>query len=476
MNKKLYGMMSLFLLSMSICGCSKALVFDKENNRIQAPLLAMGPAASLAKIDEEIMKPILAVTDDNTGSRQKLEQVEQSKQILQCVQKGNERLAKETVMRLNDKYLFFAKRYLKTVEQYLLLSQKANYENNDTVAQLMKFQEIDLEDARMAFLRSRALVAGQKDSYNLGDVQENQFHKGMSYVQIRKLLNMPGEHLDTFTIPSANNTSVRTIEPVLWASNSGFLYVEFEKGKCTSWKLKKPTVFEGKVRRKVRKQISQWHEDIVQPAWNLYQEYLNNRRVLEKQKIYNEAAARKQKDWLKLSIPKLSNYRKQLSVISSDEHEIEILLSDASKLLSQLEERLKCAYLLADDGKDKQTVINYVNQGNHLEHWEIWRSWFVYNNTMSWLKEGKTSYRFPKWANGLFPKKPWHGSLMHWFMMPGEMIHRHYEMDTHNSKKLNRHDTWLWVQGDSYFYGCFVNDRLVSWKQIANNDGMYHEK
>lgn len=465
MNKKLIALLFASALSLLAVGCGQEGPLKKQDNKIQVAAMAKGPAASLAAIDNEVMLPVLQLAEQAEQGQAVITEAE-----LQKIQTGLKRLQAEEIIRLNDGYLFFGTRYLQALEEYLQLVAKKETVKAETV------KVGKLEDAKLGFLNARNMLLGNPSQYRLSSLEAKQLHKGMTYEEIRKMLQMPGEHLEGFVVTDYINKISKTVQPVIWVADSQYLYVEFIDGKSSVWKLSKSIDFGGKADKKLRKQIESWDEDIVQPVWKAYDSYRINKDKLAKQKIYNEAAARKQKTEIEQVLAKVKESKQKLNAVDSKVPETTVYWRYAEQLLKQIEERMQCGLRLSVETKNKKLIRDNINRSNHLEHWEIWRTYFVYANALKMKVNGKYNYQFSEWARRNFSKKPGVGNMMHWFRMPSVHLHRHLVQDNKNPKQWYRHDIHIWVQGNSFTYGYFVNDRLEKWHTFWLNEGFYHEK
>lgn len=464
MNKKILSVLLIFVFSLLLWGCSSGPI-ENKNDGMGAPLLAGGPAAQLAKIDKDVMLPAL-------GFYENIAKYDQAhlQEYRQSITVGMESINREEIVRLNDAYLYFGKKYLYALDEFLNLVLQKQYDKAE------QFKKVNLEDARLAFVNARNVVINKESSYKLNIIDSQQITKGMSYYDLRGMLNMPGEHLESFAVIDYKNKISKNIEPVLWEYNGQYLYVEFVDGKSTKWKLQRGTDFGKRADKRFRKQIEAWDKEVVQPIWQKYTEYRKNKGDLAKQKVYNEAAAIKQKEEIEKLLLLLKNSEGKLNNDALDIEGSQTYFVQSKQLIKQIEKRMQYAQILSTDTKDKKLVRDNINKGNALENWDIWRTYFYYCNALKVLTEGKSNYQFPNWAFQQFPKKPWVGSLMHWFRMPGEHLHRHMVQDENDPKKWYRHDIYLWVKEDGFVYGYFVNDRLTKGKMRSTNDGFYHEK
>jgi len=477
-----------FLIASLLCtstlmtiGCSKEFTYNTSKNSFEAPFLATGTKARLVRIDNDIMLPAQATLKTYY-------EMEKSQKQLQWLQEQKARLVKDLSVlekeageRLNDEYLFYGKGFLRALIECLQLNidikQAGNQEeSNKAKLALAKCIQGPLRDAELGFTNARTRLIHQSSSYALNSLEESRLHKGMTYVELRELLKMPGVPLESFVVTDYKAKTSQKIEPVLWAYNNQFLYVEFVAGKSITWKLYKGIDFGKKADRQVRKQIVSWDKDIVQPVWSVYEKYCKNKNELAKQKIYNAKAAQKQQQEIARALQAVAKAKKELRSIRKDLDGTQVYLEQAELLLKQIEERMQCAQKLAGELKDKKLLRETINKGNSLENWEIWRSYFTYCNALKIKTEGETNYQFPKWAINNIVRKPWIGALMQWFKMPGEHLHKHLVQDGKDPKKWYRHETYVWVQGNGFFYGYFVNDKLIKWQTYCINAGFYNER
>lgn len=464
MYKRLTALLLASAISLSLLGCGQQSPIQNNSNKLQAAFFAKGPAASLAKIDKEVMLPALALVEQID-----LGKVKSDESQLKKLQSGTKRLKDEEIVRLNDAYLFFGKRYLQALEEYVKLSLA----KEDNKARLFKTGR--LEDAKLAFVNARNIVLNQKSLYKLETLEASQLHKGMTYEELRSLLQMPGEILETFIVTEHKDNSNKKIQPILWVYKGQYLYVEFVEGKSSIWKLQKGIAFGKKAERKVRNQLVAWDQEIVEPVWKLYEEYRNNKNKLAGQRIYNEAAAKKQKDEIERLLVAINESKKKLATIDKTANDFKIYFSYVELLIKEVEERMLCAQRIAGDVKDRKLLQATIQQGIQLEHRKIWRTYYVYCNLLKIKTEGKPNYQFPKWALKDFSNKPASGNLMHWFRMPSDVINKHFVKDSVNPKRWDSHEIHLWVQGNGYTYGYFVNDRLEKWQNFWVNDNFYHD-
>ncbi len=392
MNKKALSLLlCAAMLGVSLAGCG----LGKKVNEVPKSEYSIvydifreftkpGPTKQLQLWDKNIMQPALSIAKE-LASKPELKQDKAWLQSrLQNVQAWRKELEQEKAVRMTDEYLYFGKKYLAALEN--ILAGKSSLQGDE------------FADSQIGFDNARSKTFEKKELYKFASFDAKSMRAGMTYKEIRKMLNMPGVHLKAFEVPALKgNPKPGKYEPVLWVYNDKFLYVEFMEGKAISWKYYEPPVFGTTNDKEILAQIKTVEKEVMQPAIALYKEYTDKKNVLAKEKIYNEKAAKMQADWLKTNLPKFKDYRQKVESMPKDKEETKQYYKYALLYLQQVEERLTCAQNLVSEKDARKIRVNVV-RGNNLESRLIWETRYVYQNAKSFLLEKERSYKLHRWV------------------------------------------------------------------------------
>lgn len=228
MNKKVSCFVTALLLSIFSSGCGDSvsrgtnsdMAISKFKNIINE-FRNEGPVKQILTWEKQIMSPVMKLLKEIEESPDIINDKELLNKNLEQVRQWEKELNKYRVVKVNDEYLYFSKCFLKKLELKLEQLLKNEQSNQQDVR--------DFQDAKLAYENVRSVLFDKKELYQFDNKEK--VKTGMSYEDVRSLMNMPGIKLPTIDIKYPSENIVKGYyEQYLWVKNDKALFVAFKDG------------------------------------------------------------------------------------------------------------------------------------------------------------------------------------------------------------------------------------------------------
>lgn len=432
-------------------------------------------------LDEKLFVPALRLYEQVIKHPANPETPERYNKEIAQLEQGLQQLDEERVIKANDAYLYHGRRFLEALKRYMRLGSPTSQLDADARAVLSR----ELVDSHMAFANARSMAFEGKSLYNFASLDTSlagQIEKGCSYASLRAKLNMQGAFLQPFVPIRANaladSQDLKEVhQPIVWVQQGKYLYVDFVNGKADSWQYYGGEALETTKDKQKLKLVAKIEKDIMVPAYELYLSYAREKSALSRKKIYNREAARKLKKSLEGYTGKLQEYSGKLDARLEELKEFKVYAKYTRSYLASIQERMQCELDLAKTApKDRVAIKKLQDRGRELGNQIVWDNYYHYQNAKDWLKEGADNYFFSARTLERLNERTWWMSITHWLRRPGQLLQSYETSDYKDPGKLIKHERYIWVIGDGYLYGDFVNKRLVAWKYEGISNGMWNER